>query len=185
MAHADEQIVNPRTGQAMIFHKTARDTDSALLRVETINPPHGPAEPEHVHPEQESSAEVFAGTLHFSIRGETRIVRTGEKIVIPPGTPHYFWNEGEEEARAIQEFRPALAIEDFFRTYVGLARDGKLNARGMPNILQTAVLTRAYWREIRVTSPPTPVQRIFTTLVEPLGRLRGYQAGYTSQRDAP
>ncbi len=51
MAHADEQIVNPRTGQAMIFHKTARDTDSALLRVETINPSHGPAEPEHVHPE--------------------------------------------------------------------------------------------------------------------------------------
>jgi quercetin dioxygenase-like cupin family protein len=172
-------IVNPRTGQRMVFRQTAADSGGALLQIETVNP-RGPAEPEHVHPRQESNATVLSGTLRFSIRGRVQVVRAGETIVIPANTPHYFWNEDEEEARAIQELRPALRSEDFFETYFALARDGKLNAQGLPNLLHTAVLTAAYWDEIRVTRPPMLVQRIFATLLAPLGRLRGYSARYAS-----
>jgi len=172
-----DEIVNPRTGQRMIFRQTAKDTGGTLLQIETINP-RGPAEPEHVHPLQESNATVLAGRLHFSLRGRTQIVRAGETIVIPPNVPHYFWNDDEEEAHAIQEFRPALRTEDFFETYFALARDGKLNAQGLPNLLHTAVITDAFWDVIRVTRPPVPIQRIFATLLAPLGRRRGYRARY-------
>src|SRR5690348_15372343 len=109
MAHTGEEIVNPRTGQRMLFRQTATDTNGKLLQVETVNPAHRPAEPEPIHPEQVSSAEVLAGTLWFNIAGEVRRVPAGEKIVIPAGVPHYFWNEGDEDARAIQELRPALS----------------------------------------------------------------------------
>ena len=158
MAHVGGEIVNPRTGQRMRFLQTADSSGGAIPGIETTNP-RGPAEPEHVHPEQESSARVLAGTLHFSIRGRTHVAAAGATIVIPPDTPHYFWNEGDEEARAIQAFRPALRIEDFFETYFALAREGLLNARGLPSLLRTAVLTQGFWREIRVTRPPVPVQR--------------------------
>lgn len=180
MANIGDEIVNPRTGQRMRFVRTAAESGGAVLVVETVNP-HGPAEPEHVHPEQESTARILAGTLHFSIRGRTHTVPTGGKIVIPANIPHKFWNEGDEEAVATQEFRPALRIEDFFETYFGLARDGLLNAQGLPNPLRTAVLTRAFWREIRVTRPPAPVQRAFATLLGPLGRWRGYRARYAEE----
>ena len=171
-----DEISNPRTGQRMVFRQTSADTGGALLQIETFNP-RGPAEPEHVHPLQESNARVLAGTLHFNVQGRTRIVRAGETIVIPPNIPHYFWNEGEEVAHAIQELRPALRTEDFFETYFALARDGKLNAQGLPpNLLHLAVLTAAYWDVIRVTRPPMPIQRIFATLLAPLGRRRGYLA---------
>lgn len=63
MAYADEQIVNPRTGQAMIFHQTPRDSDGSLVRVKSINPRSG----------QERSAEVFTGTPNLSIRSEARV----------------------------------------------------------------------------------------------------------------
>lgn len=162
----------------MAFLQTARDTDGALLRIETVNPPHGAPEPEHIHVRQESSAEVLAGTLHFRIRDDVRVVRAGDKILIPPGTSHRFWNEGEEEARAIQEFRPALRTEHFFETLFGLARDGKLDENGMPSLLQLAVMVPAFGDEIRPTSPPWPLLRAITWLLGPIARARGYRSVY-------
>jgi quercetin dioxygenase-like cupin family protein len=178
MAQAGQEIVNPRTGQRMIFRRTARDTGGALLQIETVNPPHGAPEPEHVHVQQESSAAVLSGTLHFRVRDEVRVVRAGETIVIPADTPHRFWNEGPEEARAIQEFRPALRTEDFFETLFGLARDGKLDEKGMPSLLQLAVMVPAFGDEIRPTSPPWPLLRALTWFLGPLARARGYRSVY-------
>ncbi len=174
MTDTDNEIVNPRTGQRMRFE---RSTGGALLRIETTNPP-GPAEPEHVHPKQESSAEVLAGTLHFSVRGAVRAVGAGEKIVIPPNTPHYFWNEGPDEAHAIQELRPALQTEQFFRTYFALARDGKTDETGMPGFLQLVALVPAFADEIRPTRPPWPALRLLALILAPIARWRGYRAVY-------
>jgi len=174
MVDNDDEIFNPRTGQRMRFEGVA---GGDLLRIETTNPP-GPAEPEHVHPKQESSAEVVAGVLHFSVRGAVRSVGPGEKIVIPAGTPHYFWNGGEEAVRAIQEVRPALRTEAFFRTYFALARDGKTDAQGMPPLLQLVALVPAFGDEIRPTRPPWPVLRLLAAVLGPLARLRGYRADY-------
>jgi quercetin dioxygenase-like cupin family protein len=178
MAHTSLNISNPRTGQQMTFLQTARDTGGALLQVETINPPNRAPEPEHVHPRQESRAEVLEGALHFSVQGATRVLTAGEKLTIPANTPHYFWNEGPGDARAIQEFRPALSIEDFFTTWFGLARDGKIDERGMPSLLQLAVLMPAFGDEIRPTSPPWPLLRALGWVLGPLARIRGYRSVY-------
>lgn len=177
MAQTNEEIVNPRTGQRMIFRQTAADTNGVLLQIETVNPP-GPAEPEHIHPEQVSSAEVLAGTLSFNVAGTVRRMTPGEKIVIPAGTHHFFWNDGEEDARAMQELRPALRIEDFFTSWFALARDGKLDAKGMPPFLQTVALVPAFGREIRPTSPPWPLLRAIAWLLGSLARARGYGSVY-------
>jgi hypothetical protein len=58
----------------------------------------------------------------------------------------------------------------------GLARAGKLNDRGMPGLLQLAVMVPGYWNEIRVTQPPEVVQRVFFGLLKPLSRSLGYSA---------
>jgi quercetin dioxygenase-like cupin family protein len=174
MIQPKEKLVNPRTGQTMIFLQTAADTNGELLQVETINP-RGGSEPEHVHPFQESRAEVLSGMLHFSIRGQQHVVRAGERIVIPPDTPHTFWNEGAQEARAIQEFRPALKSEDFFRSYFRLAQEGRLDENGMPSLLQLAILVPAFANEIRPTSPPWALLRAITLLLRPIAKARGYQ----------
>jgi quercetin dioxygenase-like cupin family protein len=98
MAKAGDEIVNPRTGQRMVFLKTGSETGGELVQIDTYNPPTGVPEPEHVHPFQESGAEVLSGSLRFRIRGEERSVNAGESITIPANTPHHFWNDGEEEA---------------------------------------------------------------------------------------
>jgi mannose-6-phosphate isomerase-like protein (cupin superfamily) len=178
MARSGSEIFNSRTGQRTVFLQTAADTSGALLRTETFHPPHSPAEPEHVHPFQESRCEVISGVLHFRIAGSKRSIGPGEAIDIPRNVPHYFWNEGDEEAHAIQELRPALKSEDFFQTYFALAQAGKLNEKGLPNLLHMAVLLREYDEVIRVTQPPRVVQLLLMSLA-PIGRLLGYRGTYS------
>jgi quercetin dioxygenase-like cupin family protein len=176
MTHAGDEMFNPRTGQRMRFLLTAADTGGELMRAETVNPPTGVAEPTHVHPRQESRAEVTAGALRFVVDGEPRVVRAGEAITIFAGTPHHFVNDGDEDAVAIQEFRPALRSEELFVTLFELARRGELDERGMPSLLRLAVLVPEFADEIRVVSPPWPLQRVAFALLRPIARLRGYSA---------
>jgi quercetin dioxygenase-like cupin family protein len=171
MAHAGQEITNPRTGQTMRFAHISPER----LTIETVNPPTGEFEPEHVHPRQESSARVQSGTLKFIVAGEERDVGPGEEITIPAGVRHHFAGVGDEDAVAIQEFRPALRSAKFFETFFGLAQRGELDDNGMPSLLHLAVLGPAFADEIRVVSPPWPVQRAIYAVLGPIARARGYQ----------
>jgi quercetin dioxygenase-like cupin family protein len=146
-----------------------------LLRVDSVNPPSAEREPVHVHPKQESGAEVVAGSLVFEVAGERRELGAGDTIRVPANKPHRFWNEGSEDARSIQFFRPALDIASFFETLFALAQQGKLDEKGMPRPLQLAVMVPEFGEEIRPVSPPWPILRIFTGALAPIARLRGYR----------
>jgi quercetin dioxygenase-like cupin family protein len=172
-----EEIRNPRTGQRMRFLDSDDERAEAVLRIESVNPPSGVPEPEHVHPRQESSARVISGTLLFSVAGEKRRLGPGDAITIAAGTPHCFVNDGTEDAVSIAEFRPPLRTADLFRTLFGLADRGQLNERGMPSLLALAALGPAFADEIRATRPPWALQRAAFALLGPLARLRG---GYAS-----
>ena len=175
MSSPAREIANPRTGQRMHFLLTAADTDGALLRIETHNPPNAIAEPMHVHPRQETRAEVVSGTLHFVVDGRERRLAEGDTITIPAGVPHRFWNDGDTEAVAIQEARPALRLAEFFETYFQLAADGDMDEHGRPSLLRSAVLGPEFADEIRLVTPPWPLQRIAYTLLAPIAWLRGYR----------
>lgn len=79
-------------------------------------------------------------------------------------------------AVALQEFRPALRIAEFFEEYFALANRGQLDDRGMPSLLRLVVLTPAFSDEIRAVSPPWPVQRAVFAVLAPIARARGYSA---------
>jgi quercetin dioxygenase-like cupin family protein len=170
------QISNPRTGQSMTFVEMREE----LLRIETVNPPSDDREPLHVHPHQESGAEVLSGALVFEVDGARTKLAPGQSILIPANTPHRFWNEGSEDVQAIQYFRPALAIGDFFETLFALAAAGKLDARGMPRPLQLAVMVPEFGREIRPVGIPWPLLRSLALLLRPIARARGHRPRLSS-----
>jgi quercetin dioxygenase-like cupin family protein len=175
MARSGQNISNPRTGQRMRFLRTAADTGGELLSIESVNPPTGKFEPEHVHPHQESGARVVSGVLHFLVEGEGRVVGPGEAITIPAGVPHSFCNDGAEDAIAVQEFRPALRTAEFFETYFGLAERGELDEEGKPSLLRFVALGPAFADEIRLTRPPWGLQRAAFALLGPVARALGYR----------
>ena len=142
---------------------------------------HGFVNAEHIHPMQEENFEVIRGTIRFRINGQEMDTATGQKVVIPPGTRHILWNASDEEASMTVWLRPALKTESAFETLFGLARDGKTNKRGLPNIFQTAVLLADY-PETKVLLP-FPVQ-ILLILLTPLARLLGYRSSYPQYSSA-
>ncbi|MDX6607040.1 MAG: hypothetical protein QOD14_1580 [Solirubrobacterales bacterium] len=171
MPREGQEIVNPRTGQRMRFVQMRDDE----LRIDSVNPPTDEREPEHVHPKQESGAEVRTGSLVFEIDGKSRRVGPGESITIPANTRHRFWNESEEPAQSVQIFRPALEIAAFFETYFELARRGRLKEGGDVPLLQVAAMVPVFRDEIRLTNPPWPIVRVVSALLGPIARRRGYR----------
>ena len=87
------------------------------------------------------------------------------------------WAE-EAGARVNWQTRPAMKMEEFFETIWGLAKDGKTNEGGVPNLLQVAVIAREHADEYRLVRPPWPVQRALFAVLAPAGRLLGYMARY-------
>jgi quercetin dioxygenase-like cupin family protein len=176
--NSNREIYNPRTGQRMIFLKTGKDSEGNLLEIECFNPPSTEREPEHIHPIQESSCEVISGKLQFNIGGIRKEIKAGESVIIPAGVPHHFWNEENTEAHHLQRFSPALHIDDFFRTFFALARDGKLNRKGLPNFFIISLLSMKHQDEIRLTKPPWLVQKFTFLLLAPIARVLGYRSSY-------
>jgi quercetin dioxygenase-like cupin family protein len=176
MAHAGQEIENPRTGQRMTFLVTAAESGGELLRLESFNPPTGIDEPTHVHPHQESFTQVLTGTLRFRVAGVVHELGPGDTLTIPAGTPHGFGNHGAETAHWVQEFRPALRIAEFFEWLFELGARGDLDEHGMPGLLQLAVGVPAFGDEIRATRPPWPVQRALCAVLGPVARRRGLHA---------
>ena len=180
MIRQGDQITNRRTGQVMIFLKTSAETNGELLKIECFSQPTLEREPEHIHPFQQNSFEIISGRCIFRLDGKEQIVGPGQSINIPANVPHHFWNDGKIEAHYIQEFRPAFNIDRFFETFFALARDGKLNKKGIPNLFHTSIIGLAHKDEIRLTKPPWVLQNIFYNILAPFGKLMGYSADYKS-----
>ncbi len=114
--------------------------------------------------------------LSFKIDGRARSATRDDVVVIPPGTRHQWWNSGDEIARATLVLRPAMKFETVMETMFGLARDGKTNPRGIPNLLQVAAL--APFADGYLPGPPIVEQRIVFRVLGVVGRRFGYRARY-------
>lgn len=82
MIAQDDQIINARTGQEMVFLKTGAETNGALLQIDCISPPSTVKEPEHVHPMQENRFEIISGSCHFSVDGKVQVIGPGQSIAV-------------------------------------------------------------------------------------------------------
>lgn len=185
MARQGEKIVNARTGQTMVFLKTAAETNGKLLQIECFSPPSARRETEHVHPFQTNSFSMISGSCVFWVEGREMRVSPGESLDIPPNVRHHFWNPGDIAAHYVQEFRPALHIDEFFETFFALSLDDKLNAQGIPNLLHGSLIMLKHRDHIRVSHPPWAVQLPAYLTLAPIGWIMGYRSVYPPKNLRP
>ena len=176
MVRAGDVIENPVTGETMRFVLTGAETAGELLRIDMGVRPGGFVAAEHVHPHQEERFQIASGHITLRVDGAERVYGPGEQITIPPGTPHVWWNSGDDELSVFLDFRPAGRFTEFITTFFAMALSGKTNSRGLPkDLLQMGVTLAEYRDVIRGTTPPWAVQQVLFAVIAPLGRLLGYR----------
>lgn len=178
MAYQNKIIRNPVTGQSIRFLQTSCDTDGQLLEMESSFAPHSVEPLPHYHPKQHETFTVLEGSLSVRINGTVRVLRVGEMLEIPANTSHSMWNASDKKAVVNWKVEPALCTEYFLETGMGLAEQGKVNAKGLPSIWQTALLAERYHHVFRLTKLPFLLQKAAFKILGPIAKLKGYKAVY-------
>ncbi len=80
--------------------------------------PVGASTQEHYHVRAEEVYFITHGTGRMRIEGETRDVKAGDAIAIPPGSRHKLWNTGGETLRLLCCCAPAYEHGDTILTEV-------------------------------------------------------------------
>lgn len=145
MEPADPAYVeNPVTGERFLFRTRPDDPATDPLAFDLWAAPGMTPLSAHVHPRQDETFAVEAGTVVVSRDGVEETFAEGEEVTIPAGTPHRWWTGGEEELHLSVQFRPGLRSEAFLRDLAALARRGAVTESGAPSPLQVAAMYDAY-----------------------------------------
>ena len=172
MSAAVDEVADPTSGQRWVFLQADGDELEADLFVSP-----GGFVREHAHPAQEETFTGVSGTFVLDVDGEARRIGPGDSVVVPAGTPHGF-RDAPEDAHVRVRVRPALRLAEYFRTFLGLSREGRLQmpVEGLPGpLLLVAVVMHEYRHEISAPRIPLWLQRPAFHVVAWLGRLRGYR----------
>jgi mannose-6-phosphate isomerase-like protein (cupin superfamily) len=187
MARSGDLIEGPTVGQKIRFEATGRENNGELtICHHFVQPkPHSIGPPLHIHKTQAEHYRIISGRFGVHSDGTDYVMGPGEDIEVPAGVPHYWWNDGPEEAHVILEFRPAETIDVFFETLFGLSRDGKLNVErhegkeptARPDSLVQAVVL-SYEHGIYICDVSAFVQRLFFPPMVLFGKAIGIRGSY-------
>lgn len=112
--HVPRDIANPMSGERIVVRQTAEDTHGELLAFDLYLPPGAKVPSGHTHPTQTERFTVITGELRFRVGRRVLHAAAGHSVTVPPGTPHWFRNQGRDEAHALVEVRPALRMQELF-----------------------------------------------------------------------
>jgi hypothetical protein len=112
-----------------------------------------------------------------------RKARRPDKHSSPRGECHYRTGYMARLVERERPRRPRARGSDAWRalrpeTLFGLARLGHTDAKGMPHLLQLALIAREFSDVIVFRSPPLAMQRALFGVLTPIAHWRGYRATY-------
>ena len=176
---APRDISDPVSGQRWVFRKTGAETGGEFLEADLYVSAGGFVR-SHAHPTQEETFTGVEGTFVLDVGGESNALGPGESVVVPPRVPHGF-RRAAGSSRLLVTVRPALALDDYFRAYLGLSRDGRISlpSSGLPRgLLQIGLVMDRYAPEIAAPGLPLGLQRKTWAALAALGRKRGLKASF-------
>jgi quercetin dioxygenase-like cupin family protein len=180
MARAGDRMTAVETGETFIFVKTGADTQGRLLVIDMEVAPGGGAKaaPVHIHPHEEERFTITQGTMKVLLNGRESIHGVGDKIVIPAGDPHTWWNIGADELRFRLEFEAASKMEYLFESLCGLSQRGLIHENGQVSPLIMAIAITQYPGAMYIAGIPIWLQKGMFGVLAFIGRMVGYKSFY-------
>lgn len=142
-------------------------TQGEVLEMVATYGPGSKAPPAHYHPHQEERFDIVSGAFWFEVDGRARVLKAGERLIIPPGGVHRICNASPDEPASMHwETRPALRSAQLFQALYALASKG-------PDILSIAAIAHEFREEMVLARPPRLVQSCVFGLLSPIALLLG------------
>lgn len=171
-------VENTVTGErAIVLVGSADSNDGKIVCFMGVRPG-GRVVGEHVHPSLTERFRVVCGRLGVRMDGVESELGPGDEVTVRPGVVHDWWNAGDDEAQVVVEIDPGRRFEIMISTLFGLANDGLTNHKGMPHLLQAAVIADEFGDVVQFVRPPLFLQRALFALLAPIGRALGYRPYY-------
>jgi mannose-6-phosphate isomerase-like protein (cupin superfamily) len=173
-------IENPVTGERVTFLATAKETNGEYVRIRNEAAAGAPGPVMHYHLVYTEAFKVLKGSLDVWVGGkENHLVLTeGKSAFVPLNTEHRFCNSSTEPVVFEVEIRPARNFEQSLRAAFGLARDGKVNQKGVPkNIWELALIYEL--SESYIVGMPLFLQKAIFGALARIARWRGYDPEFS------
>ncbi len=173
-----EVTENPVTGERVLILTDPFEHPDKVLTALLLVTPGGRVAVKHRHPTLTERFHVIRGQVGFLIGEEEHLLGPGDTAEVPPNTMHDWWQVGEETAEVVVEVSPGDRFVQLVGSIFGLARDGKVDRKGVPKPLQLAVSATAFRDVMVVASPPVWLQNALFGILAPIGRARGLEPYY-------
>jgi quercetin dioxygenase-like cupin family protein len=169
---------NPVTGERVIGITDPLDHPDGVLVAELHVAPGGRVALAHRHPGLVERFQVLRGRITYLIGEREETLGPGGAAEVPAGVVHDWWQVGEEEAVVVAEVDPGERFTEMVGTFFGLARDGKVDKKGVPHPLQLALTAREYRDTMVVMKPPPWVQGLVFGVLAPIARASRLKPSY-------
>ena len=126
-------------GHKITVHPISGDYD--IVTVET--PPHVPGPPPHLHHNYREAFIVIEGEMEFVVNGETKIVKAGESLEIPPNTVHTFNNKSDQPCKWVDIHNPKGFLDFFDTIGIPIEEENAQERSVEPEIIQKVIATAA------------------------------------------
>lgn len=177
MPNKDQIITNPLSGDTYEFVRIPNDANREDLTLKATIKTKGPLVPKHYHIFQEETFEVIKGKLTILLNNQTKILTTGEKIVLPENKPHNHYNNEDTPVTYMHTISPGLDFGYQIESLVGLASDGKTK-NGEYGLIQVLVFLKYLDSKTYMADIPIGIQKVLMNIIAPIGRVFGYRAIY-------
>ena len=110
MSYKFPHIIENSIGEKLIFKELVHEPDGDRVLVENyVTPKSGP--PMHTHFLQDESLTVVKGRIGYQVQGEQpQYADPGQTVLFTRGTPHRFWNAGDDILHCTGWVKPANTI---------------------------------------------------------------------------
>jgi mannose-6-phosphate isomerase-like protein (cupin superfamily) len=148
----------PEAGIRLEIRATGAETGGEYAEFDVIGRPRGLFAGPHVHEMHAEHIEVVEGALRLKLDGRERVLRPGERVVVPIGSSHSQAPYRDEPYHIRVQWRPPTNAEAFGEQVAAMSASGGLTRWGWPRPVAAARLGVAFGRYSHPTWPPLPVQ---------------------------
>jgi len=166
-------VENRHTGERLAMRRMKRG-DEVWLELKGSLPAHRQGPPLHIHIAEDEEGVVRSGTLSAVLNGRRFTAGAGERVSLPRGSTHRWWNDGNETLVFEGYVQPVVDLDRFLQALFEVINAGP---DGRPPLFYVAHALLRHRHTQTTLIMPRPIQAVLFRAIVAAGTLLGRYRG--------